>query len=111
LRAMRDALRLGPGPERYEPAPDLAEGIELANAFDFATFDLQLPLLDAARAQGPVYAYLWKYGGDDAELGRKLRAAAEHGFEGWFLWVWNRDLQRDALAHWPDTAAPATVRA
>jgi hypothetical protein len=111
LGALREALRLGPGPERYEPAPDLAEGIELANAFDFATFDLQLPLLDAARAQGPVYAYLWKYGGDDGELGRKLRAAAEHGFEGWFLWVWNRDLQRDALAHWPDTAAPATVRA
>ncbi len=110
LGAMREALRLGPGPDHYEAAPNLAEGIELANAFDFTTFDLQLPLLDAARAEGPVYAYLWKYGGDDADLGDKLRAAAEHGFPGWFLWVWNRDLQRDALPHWPDTS-PAAVRA
>ncbi|MGZ4349456.1 MAG: hypothetical protein ACXVRX_02890 [Solirubrobacteraceae bacterium] len=111
LAAMRETLALGRGPERYEPVLDPAEGLCFANAFDAGVFDLQLPLLAAARAEGPVYAYLWKYGGDDADLGEKLQLAARHGFDGYFLWVWNRDLQHDALPHWPDTLPTIGARA
>lgn len=111
LGALREGLRLGRRPKRYERVRDPAEGIEFANAFDLGTFDLQLPLIAATRAETPVYAYLWKYGGDDADLGEKLQAVARCGFDGYFLWVWNRDLQRESLPCWPDTAPTGTAQA
>jgi hypothetical protein len=107
---LRESLGLGPGPERYEPARNPGEGIRYGNAFDPDVFDLQLARLAAAREQGPVYAYLWKYGDDDADLGNKLRAAEERGFDGYFLWVWNRDLAASALRTWPPTT-PTTPTA
>lgn len=109
LAVLREALGLGTGPGRYVAVEDLAEGIEFANAFDFATFGQQLPLLAEARAQGLVHAYLWKYGGDDADLSKKLRAAMQHGFDGWFVWVWNRDLQHESLPRWPGSAPAAAA--
>jgi hypothetical protein len=102
---LRAALGLGPAPERYETPRQAGQGLRYANAFDPAVFDLQLPLLAAAREHGPVHAYLWKYGGDDADLAGKLRAVEERGFDGYFLWVWNRDLAAGALQTWPQTTA------
>ena len=93
-------MSLGDLLQSDEPAPDQAEGLELSNAFDFAAFDLQLPLLEAARAAGPVYAYLWKYGGDNADLRAKVQAVQQLGFDGYFLWVWNRDLDGGGPEQW-----------
>ena len=100
LAELRGLLGLGPGPARYRPATDLSEGIRYANAFDGSVFDLQMPRLADVWGRKPVHAYLWKYGGDDADLRAKVEAVERLGFAGYFLWVWNRDLDAGGPRAW-----------
>ena len=96
-RALRELLELGPGPQEYARIDEPAEGILYANAFDVAMIGLQLRYVDELRERKPVYPYLWKYGGDGERLGQKMTALEEQGFEGFFLWCWDRDLAPEAL--------------
>ena len=100
IAAFRELLGVGPGPERYRLASDANEGIRYANAFDPSVFDLQLPRLQAVWGARPVHAYLWKYGGDSADLRGKVGAVQERGFDGYCLWVWNRDLDERGPQEW-----------
>lgn len=100
LRQLRAFLDLGAGPQQYVPASDPNEGIRYANAFDPDVFDLQRPRLESVWGSKPIHAYLWKYGGDDADLRAKVEAVEERGFDGYFLWVWNRDLDEGGPQSW-----------
>lgn len=100
IAGLRALLGVGRGPRQYAPAVDPKEGIRYANAFDPGVFDLQLPRLGAVWGSKPIYAYLWKYGGDSAELRAKIEAVEERGFDGYFLWVWNQDLDEGAPQVW-----------
>jgi hypothetical protein len=100
LAELRGLLGLGPGPQRYRPASDPNEGIRYANAFHPAVFDLQMPRLREVWGKKPVHAYLWKYGGDAADLRAKVEAVEQRGFDGYFLWVWNRDLDEGGPEQW-----------
>jgi len=97
---LRAFLDLGTGPREYALATDPSEGIRYANAFDHDVFDLQRPRLETVWGRKPIHAYLWKYGGDDADLRAKVRAIEDRGFDGYFLWVWNRDLDEGGPQSW-----------
>jgi hypothetical protein len=100
LADLRALLALGSGPHEYTLASDANEGIRYANAFDPAVFDLQLPRLRPIWGSKPIHAYLWKYGGDNADLRAKVEAVQQLGFDGYFLWVWNRDLDGGGPEQW-----------
>jgi hypothetical protein len=100
LAELRSLLGLGPGPGEYALARDRSEGIRYANAFNPAAFELQMARLAGVWGRKPVHAYLWKYGGDDADLRAKVEAVERLGFDGYFLWVWNRDLDEGGPPAW-----------
>jgi hypothetical protein len=100
IALVRGLLGVGPGPREYTPAADPNEGIHYGNAFDPAVFDLQLPRLREVWGNLPVHAYLWKYGGDHADLRAKVGAVQALGFDGYFMWMWNRDLDVGGPGAW-----------
>jgi hypothetical protein len=96
-RTLREALGLGPGPDVYEPVPEPTEGILYANTYDLSVFARQRPLLDSLRGHKPLHPYVWLYEHDLGGLEDKLAALRAQGFEGFFLWCWDRDLTSESL--------------
>jgi hypothetical protein len=96
-RALRELLELGPGPDEYQPIPEPAEGIFYSNAFDLSTIERQLRHIEPLRGKVPVHPYIWQYNQDLAGLKAKIATLREQGFEGFFLWCWDRDLTTEAL--------------
>jgi hypothetical protein len=96
-RTLREALRLGPGPDVYDPIPEPAEGILYANTYDVSVVRRQSPLLDSLRGRKPLHPYVWLYGNDLRGLEEKVAAARGEGFEGFFLWCWDRDLTSESI--------------
>ena len=96
-QALRELLELGPGPDEYQPIPEPAEGIFYSNAFDLSTIERQLRHIEPLRGKVPVHPYIWQYTRDLAGLKAKIAALREQGFEGFFLWCWDRDLTTEAL--------------
>ena len=96
-RTLRDALGLGPGPDVYEPIPEPTEGNLFANTYDLSVVRRQSPLLDSLRGRRPLHPYVWLYGNDLGGLDNKLAAVRSEGFEGFFLWCWDRDLTSESI--------------
>jgi hypothetical protein len=96
-RALREILELGPGPDEYQPIPEPDEGISYSNAFDLSTIERQMRHIGTLRSRVPVHPYIWQYNHDLAGLKTKIAALSEQGFEGFFLWCWDRDLTTEAL--------------
>jgi hypothetical protein len=96
-RTLREALRLGPGPHVYEPVEESTEGILYANTFDLSVVQRQRPLLDSLVGRTPLHPYVWLYGHDLNGLEDKLAVLQTEGFEGLFLWCWDRDLTRESI--------------
>ncbi len=97
LRAgFRDLLQLGRGPAEYEPADDPSEGVRYRNAYDPEMVDLQFAFMGDL-GSAPIYPYLWQYAGDVVDFADKVASIGRHGFEGYFSWVWDRDLSTEAL--------------
>jgi hypothetical protein len=95
-RAMRELIGLGPGPDAYVPRPEPIDGINYSNTFDLSVFDRQMPHIEPLRGKLPIYPYIWHY--DDIDLLRgKVGGLKTHGFEGFFLWCGERDLDTAAL--------------
>jgi hypothetical protein len=95
-RAMRDLIGLGPGPDEYEPRPEPIDGINYSNTFDVSVFDRQMRHIEPLRGKLPIYPYIWHY--DDIDLLRaKVGSLKANGFEGYFLWCGERDLDTAAL--------------
>jgi hypothetical protein len=104
--AVRELLLLGRGPAEYELADDPSEGIRYRNAFDPEMVDLQFAFLgDLGSAL--VYPYLWQYAGDADDFAAKVAAMRGRGFEGFFSWVWDRDLGTEALTATGNALRPA----
>lgn len=95
-RAMRELIGLGPGPDQYVPRPDPIDGINYSNTFDLSVFDRQMRHIAPLRGKLPIYPYIWHY--DDIDLLRaKVAGLTANGFEGFFLWCGERDLDTAAL--------------
>lgn len=97
-RALRELLDLGPGPEEYEATSQPAEGLLYSNTFDPSIIERQLRFLDALDGGRPLHPYIWLYDHDLEGLKRKLATIRANGFEGSFLWCWDRDLTTESLA-------------
>jgi hypothetical protein len=96
-RTLREALRLGPGPNVYEPVTDPTEAILYSNTFDLSVVQQQRPFLDSLLGRKPLHPYVWLYGHDLQGLEDKLAALEAGGFEGVFLWCWERDLTSESI--------------
>jgi hypothetical protein len=96
-RALRDLLELGPGPDDYQPIAEPVEGILYSNAFDLSAIEPQVRHIGSLRGRIPVHPYIWLYNQDLAGLKAKIAALREQGFEGFFLWCWDRDMTTEAL--------------
>jgi hypothetical protein len=96
-RTLREALRLGPGPDAYEPVAEPTEGILYANTFDLSVVQRQSPFLDLVLGRTPLHPYVWLYGNDLRGLEAKLAAVRAEGLEGFFLWCWDRDLTSESI--------------
>jgi hypothetical protein len=95
-RAMRELIGMGPGPDQYTPRPDPIDGINFSNTFDISVFDRQMRHLAPLRGKQPIYPYIWHY--DDIDLLRaKVAGLKANGFDGFFLWCGERDLDTLAL--------------
>jgi hypothetical protein len=96
--ALRELFDLGPGPEKYEPVREPVEGLLYSNAFDVSIIERQLRFLRPLDGAVPLHPYIWLYENDLEGLKRKLTAVRANGFEGSFLWCWDRDLSTESLA-------------
>jgi hypothetical protein len=95
-RAMRNLIGLGPGPDEYVPRPVPIDGINYSNTFDVSVFDRQMRHIEPLRGKLPIYPYIWHY--DDIDLLRaKVAGLKANGFEEFFLWCGERDLDTVAL--------------
>jgi len=95
-RSLRAVIGLGPGPDHYEPRSNPIDGINYSNTFDLSVFERQMPYLEPVRGKVRLYPYIWHY--DDLDLLRnKMANLRRFGFEGFFLWCGERDLDSDAL--------------
>jgi hypothetical protein len=95
-RAIRELIGLDPGPDRYKPRPHPIDGVNYSNTFDLSVFENQMRYIQPLRGKVPVYPYIWHY--DDLDLLRaKLAGLQRNGFEGFFLWCGERDLDTAAL--------------
>jgi hypothetical protein len=95
-RAIRELIGLGSGPDQYVPRPDPIDGINYSNTFDLSVFDRQMRHIAPLRGKLPIYPYIWHY--DDLDLLRsKVAGLQANGFEGFFLWCGERDLDTAAL--------------
>ena len=93
---MRELIGLGPGPDEYVPRPRPIDGINYSNTFDVSVFDRQIRHIESLRGKLPIYPYIWHY--DDIDLLRtKVAGLKSNGFEGFFLWCGERDLDTAAL--------------
>jgi hypothetical protein len=97
-RTLRELLDLGPGPEEYEAIAQPAEGLLYSNTFDPSIIERQRRFLDALDGGRPLYPYIWLYDHDLEGLKRKLATIRANGFEGSFLWCWDRDLTTESVA-------------
>jgi hypothetical protein len=96
-QGLREVLELGAGPDEYQPIAEPAEGIFYSNAFDLSTIERQMRHIGLLRGKVAIYPYIWQYNQDLAGLKAKMAALREQGFEGFFLWCWDRDLTTEAL--------------
>jgi hypothetical protein len=97
-RTLRELLDLGTGPEEYEPVSNPVEGLLYSNAFDVSIIERQVRFLAQLDGTQPVHPYVWLYDHDLDGLKKKIATIRASGFDGSFLWCWDRDLTTESLA-------------
>ena len=99
--ALRETIRelfdLGPGPKTYDAIPSPQEGLLYSNTFDSSVTGRQMRHLLPLQGKVPMYPSIWLHGRDLEHLRGKISDLRENGFDGFFLWVWERGLTTESL--------------
>ena len=94
---MRELFGLGQGPDEYVPDEPSDEGQVYSNAFDASFIDGQMKQLQAVKGSLPLYPWIWFHYQDLEALRQKMNAVKANGFDGYFLWAWERNVTTEAL--------------
>ena len=97
LRAIRELIDLGPGPDVYQPCDPKDEDMYYSDTFDLSTVGRQMKYLQAQQGKIPMYPYGWLYNHDLHSLKEKIQTFRDNGFDGYCLWPWEPDLTTDAI--------------
>ena len=99
MELLRELHDLGPGPEEYRPANDPNDSmLYSSNVFDSPdVIRRQMKYLDPLLGKVPVYPLVFIPDRDMGHLTKKLDALRQHGFDGYLVWGWEKDLTTEAL--------------
>lgn len=98
LRAAgRELLDLGPGPAEYEALDPPSDALRYSNTFDRAIMDRQMKYLGRLMGNIEMYPWIWLHNRDLESLRQKVIAVEENGFDGYYLWLWQRDFSSENL--------------
>ena len=92
LRAAgRELLDLGVGPAKYEALEPPSDALRYSNTFDRTIIDRQMKHLSRLMGKIDMYPWIWLHNRDLESLRQKVNAVEENGFNGYYLWIWQRD--------------------
>ena len=94
---VRELYGLGPGPKEYQEIPKPTEALLYSNTFDVSVIEGQMKYLRPLVGKVPMYPWIWLNNRDLEGVREKVKALREHGFDGYFLWVWEPDLSPESL--------------
>ena len=97
MRPIRQLFDLGPGPDTYVPVSNPIPDIDYLNAYDLSIPARQMKHLESIVGSVPIYPYLWLTNHDLDHMRGKVNAVRELGFQGQFVWCWEKDLSPDAI--------------
>ena len=89
--AGRELLDLGVGPAEYEALEPPSDALRYSNTFDRTIIDRQMKHLSRLMGKIEMYPWIWLHNRDLDSLAQKVNAVEENGFDGYFLWLWQRD--------------------
>ena len=97
MRPIRELFDLGPGPDTYVPVSRPTPNMDYLNAYDLSIPARQMKYLERLVGNVPIYPYLWLTNHDLDHMRGKVSAVRELGFQGQFVWCWEKDLSSDAV--------------